>query len=162
MRYGQIGFSDIRMPSDLSRSTMYKYDIRNDTFPEEVFVHEFIHSLERNMVERGYSFPALHDSEKFGYKNQDKSGLKEWYKDYMQCNIDCTIDGVVSKTGLDPFVYTTKPVHESDFKKSEEVEFEIAPKNFIDAIFKVFGNFKNMVSAQQESADVNYTIITSD
>ncbi len=28
---------------------MYKYDIRNDIFPEEVFVHEFLHSLERNL-----------------------------------------------------------------------------------------------------------------
>ena len=49
MRYDSIGFSDIRMPNDLQHSTMYKYDIRNDTFPEEVFVHEFLHSLERSL-----------------------------------------------------------------------------------------------------------------
>ena len=159
MRYGQIGFSDIRMPNDLKNSTMYKYDIRNDTFPEEVFVHEFLHSLERNMVERGYTFPALHDNEKFGYKNQDKSGLKTWYKDYMQCKIDSSI----GLTGLDSFVYTTKPVHNSDFTNATEVAFEEKPHGPIDAIIKLFANFKNMLSKQaEESTNVNYITITSD
>ena len=158
MRYGQIGFSDIRMPSDLSTSKMYKYDVRNDTFPEEVFVHEFLHSLERNMVERGYTFPALHDNEKLGYEKNNKSGLKEWYKDYMQCNIDSNI----GKTGLDPFVYTTKPVHESDFKAAQEVEFEIKASNPLDAVVKLFKNFKNMVSSQEEASSTNYITITSD
>ena len=59
MRYDSIGFSNIRMPNDLRNSTMYKYNIKNDTFPEEVFVHEFLHSLERNLTEKGYtSFAA--------------------------------------------------------------------------------------------------------
>lgn len=159
MRYGQIGFSDIRMPDNLANSRMYKYDIRNDTFPEEVFVHEFLHSLERNLLERGYTIPALHDNEKFGYKEQDKSGLKTWYKDYMQCNINSNI----GLTGLDPFVYTTKPVQKSDFVNSSEVEFEIKPSGPIDAIVKVFTNFKNMVSSQEEvGPSVNYITITSD
>ncbi len=159
MRYGQIGFSDIRMPDNLSESTMYKYDIRNDTFPEEVFVHEFLHSLERNLNERGYTLPALHDNEKFGYKEKDKSGLRDWYRDYMQCNIESNI----GLTGLDPFVYTTKPVQNSDFTNAEEIVFENKAKNPIDAIGKLFKNFKNMVSSQSEDAsDGNYITITSD
>ena len=159
MRYGQIGFSDIKMPDDLSRSTMYKYDIRNDTFPEEVYVHEFLHSLERNMVERGYNFPQLHDNEKFGYKLDDKAGLKDWYKAYMQC----TIESNIGLTGLDPFVYTTKPVHASDFVISKKIDIENKAKNPIDAVVKLFKNFKYMVSSQsEESSNNNYITITSD
>ena len=48
---------------------MYKYDSRINTFPEEVFLHEFLHSLERNAQEYGYTIPALHDNEKYGYKD---------------------------------------------------------------------------------------------
>ena len=159
MRYGQIGFSDIRMPNDLKNSTMYKYDIRNDTFPEEVFVHEFLHSLERNLVERGYTIPALHDNEKFGYKNQDKSGLKAWYKDYMQCNIASNI----GLTGLDPYVYSTMPVHSSEFANATEIAFEENPKGPIDAVIKLFANFKNMLSNQaEEAANVSTITLTSD
>lgn len=160
MRYDAIGFSNIRMPNDLENSTMYKYDIRNDIFPEEVFVHEFLHSLERNMKERQYVFPALHDNEKYGYQNENKSGLREWYKDYMQCNIDSTN----GKTGLDEFAYTTKPVQLSDFDNSVEIEFENNPHNFIDAIGQIFGNLKNIITQPKEDSTnySNYVTITTD
>lgn len=161
MRYGAIGFSNIRMPNDLKHSTMYKYDIKNDIFPEEVFVHEFLHSLERNLQEREYVFPALHDNEKFGYKSQNKSGLKDWYKDYMKCNIESNL----GKTGLDPIVYTTKPVQESDFSHSTEIEFEMKPHNFIDVIFQLVENFKNIVTNKKDNNDMsysNYVTVTSD
>lgn len=160
MRYDSIGFSDIRMPNDLANSTMYKYNIKNDTFPEEVFVHEFLHSLERNLVEKGYVFPALHDNEKFGYKSQSVSGLKEWYKDYMMCNIDSN----KGKTGLAPIVYKTKPIQESDFKHAQEVEFEQNPHNIIDIIVQVVTNFKHVVSTNKENTmnQSNYVTITTD
>lgn len=160
MRYDSIGFSDIRMPNDLRNSTMYKYDIRNDIFPEEVFVHEFLHSLERNLNEREYVFPALHDNEKFGYKSQNKSGLKDWYKAYMQCNIDSNL----GKTGLDPFVYTTKPVQLSDFEDAEEIEFENKPHNIIDVFFQVIENLKkSMVQEKNENTSyANYVTVTTD
>lgn len=161
MRYDSIGFSNIRMPNDLQHSTMYKYDIKNDIFPEEVFVHEFLHSLERNLQERDYVFPALHDNEKFGYKSQNKSGLKDWYRDYMQCNIETT----TGKTGLDEFVYTTKPVQTSDFIYGTEIEFEVKPHNFIDAIFQLVENLKNIITTQKKNADMSYSndvIVTSD
>lgn len=161
MRYDAIGFSNIRMPNDLKHSTMYKYDIRNDIFPEEVFVHEFLHSLERNQLERGFTFPALHDNEKFGYKTQAKSGLRDWYKKYMQCDIDSTI----GKTGLDVSVYSTKPVQLSDFQYGTEVEFEVVPHNFVDVILQFADNFKKII-AEKNSTDnmdqTNYVTVTTD
>ncbi len=160
MRYDNIGFSNIRMPNDLKNSIMYKYDIRNDIFPEEVFVHEFLHSLERNLNEKGYTFPALHDNEKFGYETQAKSGLKQWYEDYMKCNINSTS----GKTGLDKIVYTTKPVQVSDFNFSEEIDFENNPHNPIDLIGQIINNFKTMIDQKQknEMQQSNYITITSD
>ena len=160
MRYDSIGFSNIRMPNDLRTSTMYKYNIKNDTFPEEVFVHEFLHSLERNLTEKGYTFPALHDNEKFGYENQNKTGLKDWYRDYMRCNIDSN----VGKTGLDPIVYKTKPIQLSDFNYAQEIEFENVPHNIIDIVSQIISNFKQVMSSNSNSEinETNYVTITTD
>lgn len=160
MRYDSIGFSNIRMPNDLRNSTMYKYNIKNDTFPEEVFVHEFLHSLERNLTEKGYTFPALHDNEKFGYENQNKTGLKEWYRDYMRCNIDSN----AGKTGLDQIVYKTKPIQLSDFKYAQEIKFENVPHNIIDIISQIISNFKQVMSSNSNSEinETNYVTITTD
>lgn len=160
MRYDSIGFSNIRMPNDLRNSTMYKYNIKNDTFPEEVFVHEFLHSLERNLTEKGYTFPALHDNEKFGYENQNKTGLKDWYRDYMRCNIDSN----VGKTGLDQIVYKTKPIQLSDFNYAHEIEFENVPHNIIDIVSQIISNFKQVMSnnSNSEINETNYVTITTD
>ena len=160
MRYDSIGFSDIRMPNDLRNSTMYKYNIKNDTFPEEVFVHEFLHSLERNLTEKGYTIPALHDNEKFGYENQSKTGLKDWYRDYMRCNINSN----VGKTGLDPIVYKTKPIQLSDFNYAQEIEFENVPHNIIDIVSQIISNFKQVMSSNSNSEinETNYVTITTD
>ena len=160
MRYDSIGFSNIRMPNDLRNSTMYKYNIKNDTFPEEVFVHEFLHSLERNLTEKGYTFPALHYNEKFGYENQNKTGLKEWYRDYMRCNIDSN----AGKTGLDQIVYKTKPIQLSDFKYAQEIKFENVPHNIIDIVSQIISNFKQVMSSNSNSEinETNYVTITTD
>lgn len=160
MRYDSIGFSNIRMPNDLRNSTMYKYNIKNDTFPEEVFVHEFLHSLERNLTEKGYTFPALHDNEKFGYENQNKTGLKDWYRDYMRCNIDSN----VGKTGLDQIVYKTKPIQLSDFNYAQEIKFENVPHNIIDIVSQIISNFKQVMSSNSNSEinETNYVTITTD
>ena len=69
MDYYGIGFSNIRLPND-SKSYIYKYDSRINAFPEEVFLHEFLHTLERNAKEYGYERPELHDYEKYGYQNE--------------------------------------------------------------------------------------------
>ncbi len=86
-----IGFSNIRLPND-SSSYIYTYNNYVNTFPEEVFIHEFLHSLERNLKEREYPIPNLHDNEQYGYSEERLIGLKNWYQAYMTCNID-TING---------------------------------------------------------------------
>ena len=50
MDYYGIGYSNIRLPNS-SKSYIYKYNTRINTFPEEVFLHEFLHSLERTAEE---------------------------------------------------------------------------------------------------------------
>ncbi len=132
MDYYGIGFSNIRLPNDNSKSYAYKYNPYLNTFPEEVFLHEFLHSLERNLIEYGYNIPALHDNEVYGYKHQPLIGLKDWYKDYMTKKI---LDSKTNEyIGLDEIVYKLKPSHESDFKNAEEVEFINEPNNIFEEI----------------------------
>ena len=139
--YG-IGYSNIRLPND-SSSYIYTYDIRINTFPEEVFVHEFLHTLERNMQERDFDIPELHDNEIYHYEQERLIGLKNWYKDYMTCNIK-TEDG--RKIGLHESVYKTTPPAISDFKYTKHIDFNNEPSNLIEeirAMFNVIGNIFN-------------------
>ncbi|MFR8104582.1 MAG: hypothetical protein ACLU8F_05880 [Clostridia bacterium] len=117
MDYYGIGFSNIRLPNE-ENSYIYRYGSSINTFPEEVFIHEFLHYLERNSHEHGYEIPALHDSEKYGYQNAKLIGLEDWYRDYMQGNIT---DGN-RKIGLNSAIYTTKPPKESDFNYSYKMD----------------------------------------
>lgn len=117
MDYYGIGFSNIRLPND-SRSYVYKYDPRINLFPEEVFLHEFLHSLERNAKEAGYERPALHDYEKYGYTIEKLIGQKRWYTDYM--NKEINYNG--TKIGLPEEVYTLKPAKQQDFVNAEELK----------------------------------------
>ena len=141
MDYHNIGFSNIRLPND-QNSYMYRYDSNINQFPEEVFLHEFLHSLERNLTEYGYDIPALHDSEKYGYKSEILISLKNWYKDYMQKNINSN----GTKIGLDEAVYTIKPVHESNFKYSYQMEIANEPQNIIEEIRSIAKNLINVFS----------------
>ncbi len=131
--YG-IGYSNIRLPND-SSSYIYTYDPQINTFPEEVFIHEFLHSLERILKERNYNIPELHDYEKYGYEMEQLVGLKDWYIDYMNCNIKDENGNLI---GLDPIVYTLTPPAESDFKYSIEVNFANEPQNIIEEIKMLF------------------------
>lgn len=135
-----IGYSDIRLPNDNS-SYLYTYSSNINTFPEEVFIHEYLHSLERILKERDYNIPALHDYEKYGYKEERLIGLKNWYKDYMRCNIKNS-DGKL--VGLDEVVYTLTPPAESDFNYSIELEFNNEPKNIIEEIRNLFSAIFDM------------------
>lgn len=158
MRYGDIGFSNIRLPNDMERTTMYKYDIMSDTFPEEVFVHEFLHTLERNLgeYEDQSSFPALHDYEKYGYSDKGTDGLKEWYKDYMRKEIR---DGT-SYVGLTDIVYSTMPFNKSDFDKSQEVEFYKEPANIFVGIFNIIKSLFNRDTQSPAIGTVKEVVIT--
>lgn len=130
-----IGFSNIRLPNDKS-SYIYTYDPRINTFPEEVFIHEYLHSLERILQERNYKIPALHDNEKYGYTQEILVGLKDWYNDYMTCDIRTDNGDLI---GLDEIVYTLTPPAESDFRFSLEKNFNHEPENVIEEI-RAIGN----------------------
>lgn len=139
MDYYGIGFSNIRLPND-SKSYIYKYNTRVNTFPEEVLLHEFLHSLERNAQEYGYDIPALHDYEKYGYTNEKLEGQKKWYTDYMNKNISSNGE----KIGLPEEIYTLKPAKQTDFEYSYKMEDVFAePKNFIEKVQEIFNNIFN-------------------
>ena len=138
--YG-VGFSNIRLPNDRD-NYRYTYVPGINLFPEEVFVHEFLHSLERNSEEYGYERPELHDNLKHGYEEDKLNNLKKWYKDYM----NKTILDKESNTyiGLDPAVYTLKPPHKSEVMYTREIPFNKEPNNIIDELKNVFEAFTNM------------------
>ncbi len=152
MDYYGIGYSNIRLPNS-SKSYIYRYDTRINIFPEEVFLHEFLHSLERTSEEYGYDIPALHDYEKYGYKNQKLTGLKDWYKDYMNKNVK-TSNGYI---GLPEQVYTLKPAKNSDFKYSYKIEEFHEPQNLLEDIKQLFKNVVNNVKNIKKTFD-NKTI----
>ena len=131
-----IGFSNIRVPNENS-TLLYKYSTYN-TFPEEVFVHEYLHGLERIEEEYGNTVISLHANEEYGYEENDKSGLKEWYRDYLQSKIS------ENGLGLSKNVFKRKPVHESNFINSinlTEKYFE-EPENLKDEIISIINELK--------------------
>ncbi len=158
MDYLGIGFSNIRMPDDRN-NMVYEYNYKINTFPEEVFLHEFLHTLERNAKEYGYEIPELHDYEKYGYKEDTTEGLKQWYSDYMNKEID--YNG--TKIGLPQDIYIHKPIHESNFKYSKKLDTLKEPGNIIEVIKgmfkkigKIFEYSKNNLNL--EEAKQNITI----
>lgn len=135
MDYYGIGFSNIRLPNS-SKSYIYKYSQKINQFPEEVFLHEFLHSLERTSTEYGYQIPELHAYEKYGYKNENLIGQKKWYQDYMNKEIN-TNSG---KIGLPEEVYKYKPPKKSDFLYPYKLDYYKEPQNIIEEIKGIFKN----------------------
>lgn len=135
MDYYGIGFSNIRLPNS-SHSYMYKYDARVNLFPEEVFLHEFLHSLERISLEYGYERPELHSYAEYGYSEEKLVGLKKWYQDYM----NCTING---NLGLNKDIYTFKPTKASQFKYAIKLD-EFEEYNLFDNIGNMFSNIAGL------------------
>lgn len=151
MDYLGIGFSNIRMPDDRN-NLVYEYNYQVNTFPEEVFIHEFLHTLERNAQEYGYERPELHDYEKYGYKEEKTEGLKKWYSAYMNKQIN--YNG--TRIGLPQEIYTHKPVHTSNFKYSKELDILKEPENIIEIfrgmfkrIGKLFEHNKNNLEVEE-------------
>ena len=153
MDYYGIGYSNIRLPNS-SKSYVYRYNTRINTFPEEVFLHEFLHSLERTSEEYGYEIPALHYYEKYGYKNQSLTGLKDWYQDYMNKNIKTSKGNI----GLPEQVYTLKPAKASDFKYPYAIDEFHEPQNMIEQVKQLFknaiNNIKNIGNAVKNSENL--------
>lgn len=127
MEYRQIGYSNIRMPDNVE-SSAYEYSIYN-TFPQEVFLHEFLHTLERNEQENGNDIAELHDNDAYGYDGSGRDGLKQWYEDYMQNKIR---NG--EGKGLTDFAYESKPLHASNFTSAIELNALKEPSNLIEEI----------------------------
>lgn len=130
MEYNQIGYSNIRLPSDRD-SRLYEYSSYN-TFPQEVLLHEFLHTLERNEQDNGNNIANLHDNEIYGYEEQKVNGLENWYRAYMQNNIKNN-----PNKGLTDFAYSSKPIHKSNFKYSVKLDYLDEPDNIIEEISNV-------------------------
>lgn len=152
MDYLGIGYANVRLPND-SANYVYKYDSRVNTFPEEVFIHEFLHTLERNMEENGYEVPALHDYEKYGYTQDKVDGQRTWLQDYMRGTI---LDTKGNYVGLNSQIYKIKPVHPSDFSFAYDLKAFEEPKNIIEEIrlmfYKIGNNVKNIRLIKEENA----------
>ena len=140
MDYYGIGFSNIRLPND-SKSYVYRYNTRVNQFPEEVFLHEFLHTLERNAQEYGYERPELHDYESYGYENEKTIGQKRWYTDYMNREIKTATGNI----GLPPEIYKLKPAKESNFETTYKVEAFKQPENIIEEIKQIIDNIINKI-----------------
>ncbi len=130
---------------------MYKYDSRINIFPEEVLLHEFLHSLERTSTEYGYQIPALHDYEKYGYKNEPLIGEKKWYTDYMNKKIN-------GNEGLPEEVYKLKPAKNYNFRVSNPItNVFVEPSNILEEIQElcrtVIRNVKSMFEEPTTSSN---------
>ena len=148
MTYQNIGFSNIRLLNE-EKSHIYKYS-SNNTFPEEVYIHEFLHTLEKESEEYGMEIPKLHDNEKYGYEVKAKEGLKQWYADYMCKNIKFA-NGT---TGLEKQVFTFKPTKNSQFDYSIELDFENEPENIIEEIRTIFKGLFEKIDILQKQINV--------
>ena len=148
MLYLGKGFSNIRIVMD-----NYTYS-NNNTYPEEVFLHEFLHTLERNSKEYGYTVPALHDYQIYNYENDRTDGLRKWYIAYMNGTIK-TNKGYV---GLPSEIYTLKPAKSTDFVYSNKLNKLDEPKNIIEEIKSVIYKIKRLFEVKKS----DYNFVTAD
>lgn len=137
-----IGFSNVRIPNE-NADILYTYSAFN-TFPEEVFIHEFLHNLERIENEYKHEIPELHSYKQYGYEEDEVEGLKKWYTDYMTSKINN------KKIGLTKDVYITKPVHDSCFITSTDLTEEqfYEPENLVEHIKALLEKVKRSFTAE--------------
>jgi len=137
-----IGYSLIRINSNSNKYT-YKFGITNQ-MPEEVYLHEFLHTLERNTMDSGYEIPELHDYEAYGYSEEDAESLMKWYEDYMLGKIYDEKTGAY--VGLNENSYSTQPFNSENFKYSVEVDLYDEPQNLFEEIQTIFKVLKENFS----------------
>lgn len=152
MEYRGKGFSNIRVPSK-SNNYIYRYEPSINMFPEEVLIHEFLHTLERNSKTNGYEIPALHDFQQYGYEDEKLQGQKKWYEAYMNKQIS-TKNGNI---GLPPEIYFKKPVQPSDFEYTTKLNTLKEPDNILEElnnlwhkILQLFSESKQMTNTVKE------------
>lgn len=142
MTYQGIGFSNIRVPSD-NTNKIYQYSKYNQ-FPEEVFVHEFLHDLERISNEAKLETPVLHDYEEYAYEINSSLGLRGWYEDYMSNNINYNGKNL----GIKPEVYKMKPASKGDLEFSIELDFVEEPNNILEEILIITKSTMDLISTK--------------
>ena len=149
MDYYGIGYSNIRLPNS-SKSYVYKYDARINTFPEEVFIHEFLHNLERVSRDYELDYIPIHNYSDYGYASETASKLKRWYTDFL--NKEIIYNKLGDKGGIDDSVYDlANPVDNSNFINTTIIEFDNEPENFIEGITLLIKtikfNFTNIIES---------------
>lgn len=153
MHYNTIGYSNIRLPkTNATGRHMFKYDRLSNTFPEEVFIHEFLHCLERVSRDNELEYVPIHNYSDYGYINEPAAKLRKWYKDFLNYRI---INNEGNFCGLNQNVYSlANPVDNSNFINTIEVEFDKEPENFIEGVKLLIQtikfNFSNIIQAIEE------------
>lgn len=150
IEYRGVGLSNIRLPDD-DTNYIYKYDVRINTFPEEVLLHEFLHTLEKNAEEYGYQRPDLHSNNDYGYQNQKLVGLKSWYQDYMNKTIKTNSGNV----GLPTEIYNKKPAKSSDFGYARTLDYFKEPENILEEMHNLVERVKKMIEIKNTNTNIN-------
>lgn len=143
MEFEGKGFSNIRISTE---GETFEYSAYTD-FPQEVFLHEFLHTLERNAQDYGYTIPELHDNEKCGYKDDRNTRLKKWYIDYMNKNIKNENGKYI---GLPEEIFVYKPAKPSNFQYPVELDYLDEPKNIIESIRCMILQVENLFNKTKE------------
>lgn len=139
MMYLGKGFSNIKIiEEDYSSKT---------TFPEEVFLHEFLHTLERNSKEYGYEIPELHSYESYNYKEERYEGLRKWYIDYM----NGTIQSNGTYIGLPSEIYNLKPARESNFEYSYRLDLLDEPSNILESLESIISKIEKIFNKEEKT-----------
>ena len=134
MHYNSLGYSNIRLPLTYNSGRhMFIYDKNINTFPEEVFVHEFLHNLERVSKDMETKYVSIHAYQEYGYANHSVRKLKTWYTDFL--NKEITNSNSNDFYGLDEKVYEYANVaNANDFKSANELDFDNEPENIKEGI----------------------------
>ena len=137
MHYNSLGYSNIRLPLTYNSGRhMFIYDKNINTFPEEVFVHEFLHNLERVSKDMDIDYTSIHSYQEYGYANHSVRKLKTWYTDFL--NKEITNSNSNDFYGLEEDVYKyANLANASDFKNTKEIDFDNEPENIKEAIIQL-------------------------
>ena len=105
----------------------------------------------RTKIITSYRRTADRITYKYGYKNKQFIGLKEWYQDYMNKEIK-TKSG--EKIGLPSEIFIKKPAKITDFEFSHKLDYFNEPENIIEELSNITHKLINLFSnAKQIEAE---------
>ena len=125
-------------------------------YKRQVFIHEFLHTLERNSQEYNYEIPELHNYAKYGYTEDAREGLKKWYIAYM----NKTIKYNGTYIGLPEDIYTKKPVHASNFKYGLPMDSFEEPKGVIEVTQSIISRIKKLFKSRPVKIEQEQNYLT--